>query len=148
MKFRGTSATTKKFIFTLIVVITVLGSAIFLQTPKEGPDVPFNELSTQAQSEITEALDNGNQALKFNDYNGALHYFNNAYELHPKNPESIQGLNFVVNEVLTKIKSNQEKRFDKDNLKQISTLLEYSSLSKNESLINMKNELEQGSSKE
>lgn len=141
-KFNGTPSATRNLILVLILTITIIGSAMLVKKPKEGPEIPFASLPQQVQQNVEQALYNGNQSLKFNDYNGALHYFNYAYELHPKNKASVEGLNFVVDKVLLNIKNTPETHSDESNLKQVNTLLGYSSLSNNQVLKNIKKELE------
>jgi serine/threonine protein kinase len=140
-KFKGTSSIAKTSILILLIVTSLLGTAILLTPPNEGPETPFSSLSIEVQNDINKALDEGNQSLAFNDYNGALHYFNYAYNLHPKNPGAVEGLNIIVEQVLVSIKSKPESRFAQDNLMQVNTLLEYPSLSNNKALTDMKNEL-------
>ena len=107
-----------------------------------GPEIAFEALPKVLQSQITQALSEGTVALKFNDINAALHYFNQAHDLHPKNPDALKGLDAIVTKILTKIKSQQEDEATKGNLALINTLLEYPTLANNEAILAVKKQLE------
>ncbi len=138
-KFEGFTKTFKIFSASLVVATSALIYTTFFMPQKQGPDIAFEALPEATQNIITTALKEGNTALKFKDYNAALHYFNNAYETHPKNPDAVEGLNTVVAQVLTIIKNTNDKTA---NLERLSVLLEYPALANNTAIMDLKHQLE------
>ena len=141
-KFSGISLTIKVFSLALAISVLALTYSLFLKAPNMGPEIAFEALPKVLQSQITQALSEGTVALKFNDINAALHYFNQAHDLHPKNPDALKGLDAIVTKILTKIKSQQEDEATKGNLALINTLLEYPTLANNEAILAVKKQLE------
>ena len=139
------ATTTKALATSLVAVIVILGSVAIFQPPASGPDIAFEELAPALQTKITQALSDGQQALKFSDYNGALFHFNNAYQLHPKNPDAVDGLDAVIEKVFVTADSPAGQNGDQQRLRRINTLLEYPALSEHEELLKMKQTLEQAS---
>jgi len=142
-KYRGVSNTVKFFATALFISFIALGYSLFLKAPNTGPEIAFEALPKPLQTQITAALQEGDTALKFNDINAALHYFNQAYELHPKNPEAIQGLDKIIGKIKTSIESQPDQAAKQANLTLLNTLLQYSALKGNEEILALKKQLEQ-----
>jgi serine/threonine protein kinase len=52
------------------------------------PDVPFDTLPAQTQAAFRQHMDDGNMAWKFNEASSAISSWQEAYTLHPRNPEA------------------------------------------------------------
>jgi serine/threonine protein kinase len=141
-KYEGIAKTTKVLLSTLVAVSLILGSIAIFRPPATGPDIAFEQLAPPLQQKITQSLSKGEQAIGFGDINGALFHFNNAYELHPKNPDAEEGLDTVLRQIV----SNVDLQADVDALKQYSgqvdTLLKYSALTDNAELLDLKKALD------
>ncbi len=141
-KFEGLSNTFKVFSVSLLIATGALVYTTFFMPDKLGPDIDFELLPKAVQIAVNDALQEGDTALKFKDYNGALHYFNSAYETHPKNPDAVQGLNTVVSQVLEKLKASATADNKIANIERLGILLEYSALSNNQAILDFKSQLE------
>lgn len=140
-KFAGVSTSFKAFSSLLLLAVAALIYTSLFMTSKLGPDIPFEKLDQATQLQVTQALDEGNTALSFEDYNGALHYFNSAFEIHPKNPEAVKALDKVVSIVLDKIAASATTNNTAASIEQLNTLLEYPALANNQAILNFKEQL-------
>ena len=97
------------------------------------PENPFETLPVATQNAILNAIDEGNAAYHFKDYNGALHYYSQAHTLHPFNPQAMEGLDKIV--ALVKAQQhggNREQHLNK--LKTVQVLLQHDILAEREDL--------------
>ena len=136
--FEGINRARNALIFTFTLITVIFINVIIFRPENKGPDVPFAQLSAKLQSKISLTLTSGTEALTFNDLNAALFYFNKAYELHPKNLDAQQGLEKVVEQIVSNIENIPVADLTIHQLNQINTLLKYNSLTENKQLTNMK----------
>ncbi|GLS24959.1 serine/threonine-protein kinase [Marinibactrum halimedae] len=140
-KFEGGSKVVKALVGGLGIAM-VLVIALALQQPETGPEIPFNELPSSTQAEITNALSEAQSALRFNDINGALFYLNKAYELHPRNPDAEAHLQEVVKDIVRQKPDINDRDGIQQQLERMNTLLQYPALNNNETLINEQERLQ------
>lgn len=140
--FEGINRARNALIATFTVIILIFINVIIFRPESYGPDIPFEELPAQLQNKISLTLSNGTKALTFNDYNAALFHFNKAYELHPKNLDAQQGLEKVVEQIVSNIEKMPVTDLTINQLNQINILLKYSALGENKQLVNMKKYLQ------
>jgi uncharacterized protein HemY len=107
--------------------------------PEIGPDIPFSELPVAVQQQLISHLAEADLALKFGDINGALHYLDRAYVLHPHNREVMKKLDRLVAAMSAAIiAASAEPR---QRVHQIDELLKYESLAQNPELLGLKKSL-------
>jgi len=136
-RFNKTPTSTKALIFGSVFTLLIVSPLIFLMPNNEGPEIPFEDLPPETQSEITSLLDNGNEAVRFGDYNGALFFFNEAYDLHPRNPDAVAGLNSVVDLILDSELTGSEAEILEQRLGQVESLLDYPALAEDSRLLEL-----------
>lgn len=134
-KFEGTAGATKTLIAALIIFILLSGTFAFLSFMPDGPDIAFEDLPSDTQTKVLTALREGQRALDFNDYNGALLHLDRAVQLHPGNPDAIEGLDRIVQLVLAETANATDSGTLEQRRDQIDTLLAYPSLADNKKLI-------------
>ncbi|MBX2858053.1 MAG: serine/threonine protein kinase [Cellvibrionaceae bacterium] len=140
-KFEGIPKTTIGLSAALIAAITILGSVALFRQPATGPEIAFNRLPIEEQQKINTALEQGREALKFNDINGALIFFNQAYELHPRNKQAVKELDKIV-DMLTSKKLGANSEATPQALKsRVDIMLQYSALSDNKRLLKLREKL-------
>lgn len=128
-KFRGPTKLSK--ISAAAIVILSLSAAFFawesFQEP--GPDVPFDELSTQEQAEFNDKIANGDLHLGFGLYGKAVQFFGEAYEVHPRNPIAEERLENSINAWIDYVNeleiSNKPRQDAVDEMKDEQTANEY-----------------------
>lgn len=126
---------------SLLLAIALIW-AIWLRPGALLPEVPFDQLPPETQAAFSAAVDEGWLALRLEDFNGALHYFNEAYELHPFNPDAQAGLDAIVETVL-KAPSGDDRESLEARLKQVSVLLSYEALEGRGELVDLRRDLQQ-----
>lgn len=142
-KAEGLSAPLKLAMLSMTLAAAIVVAVVLLVPKTTGPEIAFNDLPEQQQQNISEALNNGNAALNYNDYNGALFHFNNAYELHPKNPDAVQGLEKVIDKFIDNLNIGRDPKKINEQLYQIDALLQYSSLAEHSVLLSTRDQLKQ-----
>jgi hypothetical protein len=70
--------------------------------------VPLSSLPAAHQQSVKENIAEAETALKFQDYNGALIYLEQVYELHPSNKD----VQDHIQQILTVFQEQLEKRQD------------------------------------
>ena len=114
--------------------------AIWFQEPILKPEIPFDQLPEAVREEFRVNLEEGWLVFQYKDYNGALTYFLKAYDLHPRNPEALEGLEAVVDVVL-----NEPIAADKisleTKLQHVDSLLSNDALAENSDLLDYRREL-------
>lgn len=141
-KFEGLSGPTKTLIAAVVALVILSGFFAITSLTPDGPDIAFKDLPSDTQSEVTNALNEGQRALEFNDYNGALMHFDRAFQLHPGNPDAVERLNNIVQTVLAETENPTDSSALEKRREQIDTLLAYPSLADNKKLIAAKSTLE------
>lgn len=96
--FRGPQRVSKwvSGIIAMLAVVAVYFAYANFQD--RGPAIDWNELSDAQRTQFTELVDSGHQWL-LNDppwIGGAYNDFADAYTIHPRNPEAIDGLDSVA----------------------------------------------------
>ena len=66
----------------------------------EGPDVPFAELPAATQESFRDAMARGDLHAEIADWDGALTYYSQAWDLHPRNPDANAALDRVADRLL------------------------------------------------
>lgn len=140
------SSRRKKRVITSIAATIVLATAglswISAQSMSQNqPNLPFDQLPSQTRFQVENALKSANEALQFNDLNGALTYFDQAGSLHPGNTEVRKGLNTIVDQVLSS-EQNPGQTFGQSRLDQINILLAYPALADHPRLHEVKQQLQ------
>lgn len=123
-----------------IVVVTAGLSWFSAQTVSQNqPNLPFDELPPETQAQVEAALNQANEAMEFNDINGAIIYYDRAGNLHPGNSSVRKGLDQIVERILHL--ENTDQNFGQSKLDQLNILLEYPALADNAKLHEAKREL-------
>ena len=140
-KYEGISKTIIGLSISLVAAIVILGSIAVFRQPDAGPEIAFNQLPNEQQEKVTAALKQGREALKFNDINGALIFFNQAYELHPRNKQAVSELEKIVDTVISQHQGASSSNNLEELKSKIDIMLQYSSLSDNKRLLELKNKI-------
>lgn len=122
----------------ILVAFIAVGSLSFFVEPELGPAVPFTELPLETQQKITDLRDEAKLAGTFKDYNSALHLLNEAFLLHPYNPQIMAQLDTLLKELLAAIGSNENAT----QIRQIDALLKYDALKDNKQLLDYRRSLQ------
>jgi len=141
-KFQKTRTPIIAMALTAVVAAGSVAAYNVIWPQDTGPDIPFEQLAPAIQNQVADLLSNGNDALRFNIPNDALQFFNDAYELHPRNPDAVDGLNAVVEIVLALEPSGTELEAEAARLRNISNLLQYPALADRTDLIELRNALQ------
>ncbi|MBB6522999.1 serine/threonine protein kinase [Pseudoteredinibacter isoporae] len=139
-KFSGAGLLVKRLSFAMVAMLAGFAVYVAFFQPEAGPDIPFAELPAAQQQSILAKLEEGRQAMQFGDINGALFYFDAAYQEHPRNKEAVTELQRVVDKLVENFSTlglSKQEQIDA-----ITELLKYESLSQNKGLVDLKNDLE------
>lgn len=123
--------------FILVAFIGVASISFFIE-PEIGPAIAFNELPLETQQQVTSLLQDAQMLSQFNDYNSALNQLNEAFILHPYNPEVMKQLDNVLSPILSHIQASTDKALQ---ARQIDTLLNYEVLKDNKRLLDIRKSL-------
>ena len=87
----------------LAVLVLSLSSAFFAYRAlqPEGPVIAFDELPAEIQVEFSRNLELGHKSADIQDWDGAARYFMAAYDLHPRNPDAEEGLDRLVEHLVS-----------------------------------------------
>ena len=87
------------------MAVVVVIAALLASGPKVGPSVAFEDLAPNVREQFNHDVTEGQTALSFGTagLNDALTYFSNAYDLHPRNPRAIRGLEDVADRFLASL---------------------------------------------
>jgi serine/threonine protein kinase len=125
----------------LLLSSILLVWAIWFRVPVLEPDIPFDQLPPEVQESFNLALEEGWMVYQHKDYNGALMFFLNAFELHPYNPDALEGLEAVVEVVLAEEVPDDRIRIE-TKLEQLADLLSYDALANNSKLLDYQEKLQ------
>lgn len=142
-KFSGAGRRVRQLSAALLAAVAAFGSYTIFYQPESGPDIPFEELPPATQQEFNTVLGEGQQARRFGDLNGALFYFDQAYELHPRNRRVMDELGKLVDNILATMEAPATPEERQRYLSQIEELRKYESLKQNPKLAARKKALEQ-----
>jgi serine/threonine protein kinase len=79
----------------VVLALAFAGYFGFVQVQEQAriaPDIAFEDLNGEVQSQVTAYLNDGKGLELFQDYAGALAQYRNAYELHPRNPDAVESI--------------------------------------------------------
>ncbi|GAA6154390.1 serine/threonine protein kinase [Pseudoteredinibacter isoporae] len=139
-KFSGSGLLVKRLSFAMAAMLAGFAVYVAFFQPEAGPDIPFADLPPAQQQSILAKLEEGRQAMQFGDVNGALFYFDAAYQEHPRNKEAVAELQLLVDKLVADFATlglSKQEQIDA-----ITELLKYESLSQNKGLVDLKNTLE------
>ncbi|MCV6621183.1 MAG: serine/threonine protein kinase [Cellvibrionaceae bacterium] len=139
-KFSGAGLLVKRLSFAMAAMLAGFAVYIAFFQPEAGPDIPFDELPPAQQQSVLAKLEEGRQAMQFGDVNGALFYFDAAYQEHPRNKEAVLELQKVVDQLVENFASEGVSKTAQ--YEAVVELLKYESLSQNKGLVDLKAELE------
>ncbi len=140
-QFSGAGRRVRQLSTALVVAVMGFSAYLLLHDPEPGPEIPFSQLPAETQQQITSDLAEGRQALEFADINGALFYFDRAYRAHPRNPEVMQELRNLVDQVMVRLDAPDSPMSLRDQHYTVSQLLNYESLAHNPRLNAREDEL-------
>lgn len=132
---------TSLYLGILLLVITSFLIYELTTTEVLTPETPFEELPSANQDAFRRAIQEGDTAYQFKDYNGALHYFSQAYELHPFNPEAVQGLDKIVQIVKPQEQGETREQLE-SKLQTVQTLLNHDVLAGRKDLRKLEDSLQ------
>jgi serine/threonine protein kinase len=111
-----TGSKTRNLVLLAAVFVLTLSSGYFAYEAslREGPSVPFEQLSPALQQDFVRNMRLGRQSSEIDDWDGASRYYLAAYKLHPRNPEAEQGLEILAQhlvEVAASLQSSRQKQY-------------------------------------
>jgi serine/threonine protein kinase len=116
------------------VAILVITAAFFWYRDylQRQPAVPFEQLPLQVQQRVTEALSQGNESIRYVERTGdvtgsadAAQFFSEAYALHPRNPDAIEGLERAADEAIAWYLKLPDRTMARDELLKFRSRSEY-----------------------
>ena len=139
--FSGSGRRVKQLSASLLVAVLAFGAYLAFFQPEAGPEIPFEELPQETQSQVLSQIKEAEQALSFGDINGALFYLDRAYQLHPRNHQVMERLDSIVNRIVGEMESNPDSQRTEYYQEQIKELLKYSALRQNSTLLEKQKEM-------
>lgn len=130
-QFSGAGRRVKQLAAALAAVSLAFAAYLAFFQPQAGPEIPFEALPVETQQAVLTSLEEGQQAIKFGDINGALFYLDKAYNLHPRNPQVMDAIDNLITDLLITMESLPEAQ----QRQQLDELLKYPSLSQNAELL-------------
>ncbi|HEY9033134.1 MAG TPA: serine/threonine-protein kinase [Pseudomonadales bacterium] len=121
----------------VITAFIALASLNLFVTPETGPAIPFAELPAATQQQITTLLDEARLVSSFQDYNSALLLLDQAFSLHPYNPDIMKQSDAVLEELLPLIRGSNTPAIE-----QVENLQKYDVLKDNKQLLAFKKSLQ------
>ena len=131
-RFRRRSKVAVASIAGSLVLVAAMGIwTVFYRAPQ--PEIPFEELPAETQTQVQSALEDAALAMRFGDTNGALLMYSRAFELHPYNRDVMDGLDVILDRFFDRAEpvSAAERR---ERLEQVDILLQYEALSESRKL--------------
>lgn len=104
-EFDGPSKAKRAALGAGVAAVAVPIVALWLSGPKLGPATAFEDLTPEVRAQFDHNMTEGQTAMSFGDagLNDALVYFSSAYDLHPRNPRAIRGLEDVADRFLASL---------------------------------------------
>ena len=107
------------------------------------PDIPFEELTGETQTQITRYLNDGKGLEAFSDYAGALAQYRSAYELHPRNADATAAMVALMEKLTVLVLQNEDTASRSRVLQNLENLMETDGfLSTHETLEGLREQLE------
>jgi len=143
----GTGRSTRFLIAGIVLASIGLATLSFLYTnvDQTGPEVEFSNLADEKKTAIEAWLVSADTALSFDDYNGAIFYFDKINALHPRNRRAAKRLDTLVDTII-KRKAALEELGVYDST--INDLLTFPSLKLNQRLLKEQRKLKKVTSSE
>jgi len=109
-EFDGPSKIKRAFVGGGVAAVALSIIAIFMSGQRSQPAVPFASLAPAVRQQFDQAITEGQRALSFGaaGINDALSYFSSAYDLHPRNPQAVRGLETVADRFLAALPTEDE----------------------------------------
>jgi serine/threonine protein kinase len=142
-QFRGPTQFRK--VASVVIVLLSLSMAFFawqsIQEP--GPAFPFESLTTAQQDRFAYLIVEGGKELGDPPYLlGAFQFFDEAYNIHPRNPQAIEGLKEVVNLIVDEYDRASSRQSKMSLLKDLETIyLKNEYLNEHDGLLALRDEL-------
>ncbi|MEQ8861710.1 MAG: serine/threonine-protein kinase [Pseudomonadales bacterium] len=95
---------------TAIALVGTLGFAGFQEYQSVRarlPDIPFEELASDRREAFTTLMDEGRILHQFGDLSSALDRYFEAYRVHPRNPQAVEGMTTLIDELVDITESQQ-----------------------------------------
>jgi len=116
----------------IAIAFSVIITLYFTKTANLTPEIPFNELPPATQLRVSNNIKSAQEALTFNDVNGAIHYLDEAYQLHRYNEDVMQQISITIEQYINSADFKQLSQEEQQ--KTIQSLLDYESLKANPTL--------------
>lgn len=97
-----------KLVAGIAVVLGVLfagyvGYVQFQESVRAAPDIAFERLPADTQTEINRLLDEGATFQRFGDAGSALTLYREAYEMHPRNKRVVEALETLLSDLTQRV---------------------------------------------
>lgn len=100
-KFRGPTKAIKRASAAIVVLATLVAILIVWSLQPPQPPFPFEDLTLEQQEQFEALITGGELELTYPpELRGAFEFFAGAYEIHPRNPKAVAGLEEVANLIL------------------------------------------------
>ena len=101
------------------------------------------DLPEELQQRIAEHVEAGNDALVSSDYDAALNFYVQAYDVYPENPEALVGFDTLVVALLNSDLENLDNTVRQERLPLVNRLLQYPYLADDANLIELRAKLQE-----
>ncbi|MEM9313263.1 MAG: serine/threonine-protein kinase [Pseudomonadota bacterium] len=108
--FRGLRRRRSFAVSAVLLLLVVSAFFAYMAQRETGPSVPFDELPAVVQAEFNDKLTKGNQSLAIGDLDGALRYFMESWQLHPRNPDAKAGLDEILGQLESRVEAAGTRR--------------------------------------
>jgi serine/threonine protein kinase len=109
-QFTGSKTRNQLLLAAVFVLTLSSGYFAYEASLREGPSVPFEQLSPTVQQEFMRNIDLGKKSSAIDDWDGASRYYIAAYDLHPRNPVAEEGLESLAQHLVDVAASFESKR--------------------------------------
>ena len=97
--FQGTAQRNRLLAGLALLLVMVSGGWVYQSLAPMEPEVAFSDLPAAVQQDFTANLEQGYAHLEISDIDGALRFFDAAWLLHPWNPDAVDALDALVDQV-------------------------------------------------
>ncbi|MGB1142768.1 MAG: hypothetical protein ACPG1A_17845, partial [Halioglobus sp.] len=97
--FQGTAQRNRLLAGLALLLVIVSGGWVYQSLAPMEPEVAFSDLPAAVQQDFTGNLQQGYAHLEISDIDGALRFFDAAWLLHPWNPDAVDALDALVDQV-------------------------------------------------
>ncbi len=128
-KFRGPTNVIKGAGAAIVSLALIAAYFFSVSLQPISPPFPFEDLSADAQTQFEEFITGGELELTYPpEWRAAFLFFNDAYQIHPRNPKAVAGLDEIANlivETADRISTRSQKRALQKELEQMFAANEY-----------------------